>query len=112
MALTNIEAKNAKPREKPYKLADAKGLYLQVQPNGSKYWRMKYRFQGKEKVLAFGVFPEVSLREAREKQDDARRMLRDDIDPGAVKRSRKMATREAESDTFAAIAKEWILKEQ
>lgn len=72
MSLTNVAIRAAKPREKAYKLADEKGLFLFITPSGGKYWRLKYRFAGKEKKLAFGVYPEVSLAEAREKRDQAR----------------------------------------
>ena len=73
MALTDIAAKQGKPRDKAYKLADSAGLYLLIQPNGAKYWRLKYRINGKEKVLALGVYPEVGLATARARRDDARK---------------------------------------
>lgn len=72
MALTDAACKNAKPKEKPYKLADSGGLHLLVKPNGGRYWRMKYRFDDKEKLLSFDVYPEVSLSEARAKRDKAK----------------------------------------
>lgn len=75
MTLTAIAARNAKPREKPYKLAAGSGIYLEVMPTGARYWRMKYRYGGKEKRLAFGVFPEVSLADAREAAEKARAQL-------------------------------------
>jgi Arm DNA-binding domain len=81
MPLTDISAKSAKPKEKLYKLSDEKGLFLSVRPNGGKYWQMKYRFDGKEKILSFGVYPEVSLKEAREKRDSARKQIKDGVDP-------------------------------
>jgi len=81
--LTELQCRKAVPAEKPYKLADEKGLYLFVTPTGFKSWRFKYRFERKEKRLTFGPWPEVSLREARDRRDDARRVLRDGIDPGA-----------------------------
>lgn len=91
MPLNNVRVQSAKPGEKQYKLADERGLYLLVHPNGCKWWRMKYRFgprkDGKpgkaEKVLALGVYPDVSLKRAREKRDDARRLLADGVDPSA-----------------------------
>lgn len=111
MALTATVAKQAKSREKIYRLADEKGLYLEVHPNGSKYWRQKYRFAGKEKRLAHGVYPEVSLKDARDARDDARALLRQGIDPGRVRRSRK-AKAEWEADhTFKAVAEEWYKKQ-
>ena len=90
MALTDLAAKRAKPKEKDYKLSVERGLYLQVKTNGAKYWRMKYRFAGKEKTLSFGVYPEVSLAEAMDRLDTARRLLRDDTDPGLEKKKAKV----------------------
>ncbi|GAB5452220.1 MAG: hypothetical protein Hals2KO_25480 [Halioglobus sp.] len=111
MPLTAKIARDAKPKEKVYRIADEKGLYLEVRPNGSKYWRHKYRYAGKEKRLAHGVFPEVSLSEARDARDDARRLLRQGMDPGRARRSRK-AKAEWESDnTLRAIAEEWYEKQ-
>lgn len=72
MALTDVKVRTAKPQEKAYKLSDEKGLFLYLTPNGSKYWRLKYRYLGKEKLLALGVYPDVSLALARERRDDAR----------------------------------------
>lgn len=86
MPLTDITAKSAKSADKEYKLSDEKGLYLLIHPNGSKYWRLKYRFADKEKILALGVYPEVSLKEARDKRDTARQLLRDGIDPSKAKK--------------------------
>ena len=75
MPLTDTEAKKAAPREKQYRLADSGGMYLEIKPSGAKYWRLKYRFAGKEKVLALGVYPTVSLKDARSKRDAARKLL-------------------------------------
>ena len=77
MKLTNIQCQNAKPKEKPYKLADGGGLYLLIRPNGSRYWRLKYRIFGKEKSYALGVYPLVTLAEARQKRDTAKKLLAD-----------------------------------
>ena len=107
MPLTNAACLNAKPTTKPYKLADSGGLYLQVMPNGSKYWRLKYRFGGKEKLQSFGVYPEVSLAEARSKRDEARKQLATDIDPTIVKRERKLKARLEAGTTFELVAREW-----
>ena len=79
--LATVAIAAAKPRAKPYKLADGQGLYLEVMPNGARYWRMKYRFAGKERRIAFGVFPEVSLSEARRRREEARAALREGLDP-------------------------------
>ena len=75
MPLTDIAIRTAKLKDKPYKLSDAGGLYLLIQPNGSKYWRLKYRFAGKEKLLSIGVYPVINLSEAREKSLDAKKLL-------------------------------------
>ena len=81
MPITHVAIVNAKPREKPYRLFDGRGLYLEVSPSGGRWWRFKYRFQGKEKRMSLGVFPEVSIKEARESLDDVRRQLRAGLDP-------------------------------
>jgi integrase len=110
MPLTDLLVRAAKPREKLYKLSDSKGLYLQVEPNGSKLWRLKYRFNGKERRLAFGVYPEVTLSRARERQLEARRVLDEGIDPGELKKQAKRAAIVASANTFEAVAREWFLK--
>jgi hypothetical protein len=84
-ALNARQVETAKPRDKAYKLADGGGLYLMVNTNGSKYWRMKYRFAGKEKKLSFGTYPDIHLRN-RTKRDEARKTLANDKDPGEVKK--------------------------
>jgi integrase len=107
MALTNTAVKNAKPHEKPYKLADGKGMYLLVNAKGAKYWRLKYRYGGKEKVLALGVYPEVSLAEARELTSKAKAQLRKDDDPGLVRKLQKREKLLVAENHFEAIALEW-----
>lgn len=107
MSLTDKTCKNAKPTEKPYKLADAQGLYLQVMPNGSKYWRWKYRFVGKEKCLALGVYPEVSLLEAREKKANNRKLLADFKDPSTARKELKHAAVTNAATTFELVTREW-----
>ena len=108
MKLKAAEIKAAKPREKPYKLADGKGMFLLVNPNGSKYWRLKYRYGGKEKLLALGVYPERSLADAREDRDEARRKLAKGVDPGVTKRLKKLADKYEGENTFKAVADEWF----
>jgi integrase len=108
--LNNLTARHAEPRERPYKLGDRKGLYLQVEPNGSKYWRLKYCFYRKQKTLALGVYPEVTLAKARERQRAARRLLVDGIDPSEHKRQTRRAAILASGNTFEVIAHEWFLK--
>jgi integrase len=110
MTLTVVEIKSAKPKEKPYKMADEKGLYLLVNPNGSKLWKFKYRFSGVEKKLSFGAFPDVSLAAARDSRDEARRQLTNAIDPGILKNSIKRSKKIADENSFEAVAREWHAK--
>lgn len=109
MMLNARKVDTAKGKEKSYKLSDGGGLYLQVEPSGSKYWRMKYRFAGKEKRLSFGVHPTVTLADARQKRDDAKRVLASGEDPGEVKKAQKLALRAENEiiDPFKSIALEW-----
>ena len=106
MKLTATKIKKAKPAAKAYKLSDGDGMFLLVNTNGSKYWRLKYRVAGKEKQFALGTYPEVSLAAARERRADARKAIAAGIDPSARKQAEKRAQRE--SDTFEAVAREWI----
>jgi len=110
MPLTAVAANQAPPKDKPYKLADEKGLYLHVMPNGSKYWRLKYRFGRTEKVLALGVHPETNLKAAREKREEARKLLSNGIDPSDVKRAQKAIQGEAAENSFKAVALEWFAR--
>jgi len=110
MSLTATEIRNAKPRDKAYKLFDEKGLYLLVNPNGSKLWKVKYRFGGAEKKLACGAYPDVSLAEAREKRDEARRLLAKEADPSLEKKLKKQALKLNASNNFEAVAREWFVK--
>ena len=105
--LTVAAVKSAVARAAPYKLADGGGLYLLVNPKGSKYWRYKYRYGGIEKVLAFGVFPEVGLQEARKRHQEARAQLREGSDPSQIRRVQKAAAVREGLDSFEAIAREW-----
>lgn len=104
--LTDTAIKVAKPRDKAYKLTDGQGLYLEVMPNGSKLWRLKYRYAGKEKRLAVGAYPAVPLQQARRRRDEARQQLAEGIDPGELKKADKLAL-QAEVLTFEALAREW-----
>jgi hypothetical protein len=110
MTLTVTQIKNAKPKEKPYKLVDEHGLYVLITPNSSKLWKLKYRFAGIEKKLSFGSFSEVSLAAARELRKDARAQLADKIDPGVSKNSIKRSKKLAAENSFEAIAREWHSK--
>jgi len=110
MALTAIEVSKTKATDKPQKLADGGGLYLLVQPNGAKYWRMDYRFAGKRKTLAVGVYPDVSLSDARERREAARKVLANGADPSAVKKAQKAAVVALAENSFEIVAHEWLSK--
>jgi len=107
MPLTDAAIRSAKPAEKPRKLFDGEGLYLEIAPSGGKWWRLKYRWAGREKRLSLGTYPEVTLLEARRRRDDAKRMLVDGADPSAERRSQKMAANAAAGNTFEAVARAW-----
>lgn len=107
MPLTDTAIKKAKPGAKPSKLSDGKGLYLLVSPAGSKLWRWKYRVLGKEKVLALGAYPAVSLAQAREGQDTARKMLASGNDPMVIRKADKLASQAAAENSFESVARKW-----
>ncbi len=108
MSLTDATIRNARPANKPRKLSDSGGLYLLLNPNGSRWWRLKYRFGGKEKGLSLGVYPAVGLKDARAKRDEMRRQLAAGSDPGQVRNAAKAA--QTGSNSFEAVAREWIAK--
>ncbi|KQN47930.1 integrase [Serratia sp. Leaf51] len=105
MALTEVKVRNAKPAEKPVKLTDGGGMHLLIQPSGSKYWRLQYRFAGKQKMLALGVYPEISLATARLRRDEARKLIANNIDPGEKRKSEKIE--EKGLLTFETVARDW-----
>lgn len=107
MPLTDIRVRNAKASATPYKLTDGNGMFLLVQPNGAKYWRLSYRFLGKQKLLALGVYPAVTLAAARKKRDEAGEQLAAGIDPGEAKKEAKRAAEIAATNSFEAVAREW-----
>lgn len=107
MKLTDTAIKRAKPKDKPYKLADGDGLYLLIHPNGGLYWRFKYRSGGKEKLMAFGTYPEVSLADAREKRRLNRKLVADEKDPIEIKKQKKLLSTIATENTYENIAREW-----
>ena len=108
MALTRFAIDKAAPKSKPFKLSDGDGLHLLVQPNGSKLWRFRYRFAGRENMLTFGAFPTISLATARTKRDEARRLLADGSDPGVKRKLDKIAAATAAQNTFGAVVTEYL----
>jgi integrase len=112
MKLNYIKCKSSKPKEKPYKLSDGGGMYLEIMPNGGKFWRLKYRYNNKEKRLSFGKFPLISLDEARDKRDEAKKILAEGNDPSIIKREEKILKSVSSANTFESIAKEWLEKKE
>ena len=108
MSLTTTAIRNAKPGEKTARLFDGGGLYLEVTPAGGKWWRLKYRYAGKEKRLSLGTYPDVSLKDARGRRDEARRLLSEGIDPSDHRKAQKTAKAVLAANTFEAVAREWI----
>lgn len=111
MPLTDSAIRTAKSGEKSAKLADGGGLFLLVNPNGSKWWRLKYRIDGREKLLSLGVYPAVPLRVARERRDEARKLLAAGVDPGAHRKAAKAAQQTQRANTFEVVAREWHNKQ-
>lgn len=109
--LTDVQVRKEKPKEKPFKLSDGDGLYLEIMPSGAKYWRMKYRYGGKEKRLAFGVYPEITMAQARRRCEEARNHLANGQDPSAVKQDQKLQAKIAAANSFEAVSKEWLTKQ-
>ncbi len=110
MPLTDTAIRNAKPAGKAKRMFDGGGLYLEVAPSGGKWWRLKYRFGGKEKRLSLGVYPDVSLRDARERRDESRKLLANDIDPSEHRKAKKAAQDERAGNSFEVVAREWYAK--
>ncbi len=116
MALTDTAIRNAKPginsagevTTKTYKMSDTAGLYLEVSPKGGKWWRLKYRYMGKEKRLSLGVYPDVSLKDARQRRDDARKLLANGIDPSENRKAVKTSKAEQAESSFEVVAREWF----
>jgi hypothetical protein len=112
MSLTDVRIRNAKPGARAYKLSDGGGMYLLVKPDGGRYWRMDYRFAGRRRTLALGVYPTVTLSAARTARHEARGLLVQNIDPGAAKRANKRAGKLASENTFEAVAREWLANQR
>lgn len=110
MPLSDAKIKNAKPKVKSYRIYDERGLYLEVSPKGGKWWRFKYRFRGKEKRISLGTYPDTKLGKAREKRDEARRLVSEDIDPSQYKKAQKAAQADLSANSFELVALEWHSK--
>lgn len=110
MPLSDVKIKNAKPTDKQYKLYDERGLFLIVSPAGGKWWRFRYRFDEKEKLLSLGVYPDIGLKDARERRDAARKMLAHAIDPGLHRKAEKTAKHAEATSSFEFVAREWYAK--
>ncbi len=110
MPLTNTKIRTIKPSTTPLKLSDEKGLYLLVTPTGGKWWRLDYRFSGKRKTLSMGVYPDVSLRDARDRRDTARKLLADGMDPAENRKAQKSARSDRATNSFEVITREWYAK--
>jgi integrase len=110
MPLTDTRIRNAKPEDKPTRLFDERGLYLEVSPAGGKWWRLKYRFGGQEKRLSLGVYPQVTLKDARERRDAARKLLGDGVDPSEHRKATKAASVDRASNSFEVVTREWFAK--
>jgi integrase len=111
MPLTDIQIKSAKPAQATSKLFDGGGLFLEVTPQGSKRWRLKYRFGGVEKLISLGIYPEVKLRDARDRRDDARKLLANGVDPSENRKAQKLALSNVNTNSFEVIGREWIAKQ-
>jgi integrase len=106
MALTDVAVRNAKPGPKTIRLRDERGLYLEVSPKGGKWWRLRYTFQGKENMLSLGVYPDVSLKDARDRRDAARRLIANGVDPSDARKAEK-AEVQADAETYELVGREW-----
>ena len=105
--LSDVQVRNAKPKEKDFKLSDGQGLYLLVTTTGGKLWRLDYSFAGKRKTLALASYPAVSLADARQRRDDAKKLLANGVDPGAIRKAQKAATVAETENSFEVVAREW-----
>jgi len=110
MHLTDIAIRKAKPSEKPVKMFDERGLFLLITPSGGKWWRFKYRFNNKEKLLSLGVYPDVGLKDAREQREEARKQVAAGIDPAEHRKAQKTAQTDRAANSFEVVAREWFVK--
>ncbi|MGN2243413.1 tyrosine-type recombinase/integrase [Frateuria sp. GZRR33] len=112
MPLTDISIRSAKPTTKPRKMADGGGLYLLLNPNGSRWWRLDYRFTGKRKTLSMGTYPDTGLKDARERRDAARKLLANGVDPGEHRKAERAAGVDRAANSFEVVAREWLALRQ
>lgn len=112
MALSDTGIRKTKPTDKPQKLTDGSGLYLLLNPNGSRWWRLDYRFSGKRKTLSMGTYPDTGLADARAKRDEARSLLAAGVDPGEHRKATKVAGADRAANSFAVVAEEWLAKQK
>jgi len=110
MRLSTAKIQNATAQKKTVRLFDGRGLYLEIAPTGSRWWRFKYRFAGKEKRISLGVYPDVGLKKARDRRDEMRKLVADGIDPSAARKQQKLMALDAAANTFEAVAREWFEK--
>ena len=112
MALTDTALRSAKPQKRQYKLYDEGGLFVIIAPSGGKWWRLKYRYEGKEKLISLGTYPAVSLKDARKERDRLKEQLAKGIDPSLVRQEAKQALAESGQSTFETLALEWFNKQK
>ena len=110
MRLSTAKIQNSPPQKKTVRLFDGRGLYLEIAPTGSRWWRFKYRFAGKEKRISLGVYPDVGLKKARDRREEMRRLVADGVDPSAARKQEKLMALDAAENTFEAVAREWLEK--
>ena len=112
MPLTDTKIRLIKPKEKVFRVFDEKGLYLEISPKGGKWWRLKYRFNGLEKRISLGVYPSVTLKQARDRRDDARRLLGSGINPSEHRKNVKADSQSENANSFEVVAREWFTKKE
>lgn len=110
MPLTDIAVRSAKASDKPFALTDERGLSILIQPSGGKWWRFRYRFEGKAKMLSLGVYPDVSLKDARDLRESARRLLAQGVDPSQNRKAQKAARVARAENSFEVVGREWFAK--